>query len=226
MEKKLTDIIKSAERLGYTIDKRPNKLNIIGVRNSKATSQDKFDDLLAYFTYDNNGKLVGRVVSGTTDPSTSFLKSPINLKGAAILKSGQYKDAYQLGLHRNKYEALVQRKPVTVIRDNDRNALINYLAPTQTGLYGINIHKSTKGKNNEDIIGLDSAGCQVFRNIRDFEDMMQLARISKNKYGNNFTYTLLDDRDLLKFANTTILLVAGIGLVGLSVYLFIKKSKG
>jgi len=225
MEKKLTDIIKSAERLGYTIDKRPNKLNIIGVRNSKATSQDKFDDLIAYFTYDNNGKLVGRVVSGTTDPSTSFLKSPINLKGAAILKSGQYKDAYQLGLHRNKYEALVQRKPVEVIRDNDRNALINYLAPTQTGLYGINIHKATKGKNNEDIIGSDSAGCQVFRNIPDFEDMMQLARISKNKYGNTFTYTLLDDRDLLKFANTTLLLVAGIGLVGLSVYLFIKKSK-
>ena len=225
MEKKLTDIIKSAERLGYTIDKRPNKLNIIGVRNSKATSQDKFDDLLAYFTYDNNGKLVGRVVSGTTDPSTSFLKSPINLKGAAILKSGQYKDAYQLGLHRNKYEALVQRKPVEVIRDNDRNALINYLAPTQTGLYGINIHKSTKGKNNEDIIGLDSAGCQVFRNIRDFEDMMQLARISKNKYGNNFTYTLLDDRDLLKFANTGIV-IAGVGFVALSIYLFIKKSKG
>ena len=226
MEKKLTDIIKSAEKLGYTIDKRPNKLNIIGVRNSTATSQDKFDDLIAYFTYDNNGKIVGRVVTGTTDPSTYFLKSPMNLKGAAILKSGQYKDAYQLGLHRGKYEALVQRKPVEVIRDNDRNALINYLAPTQTGLYGINIHKAQKGKNNEDIIGLDSAGCQVFRNIRDFEDMMQLARISKNKYGNSFTYTLLDDRNLLKFANTTILLVAGIGLVGLSVYLFIKKSKG
>jgi hypothetical protein len=225
MERKLTDIIKSAERLGYSIDKRPNKLNIIGVRNSAATSQDKFDDLLAYFFYDKNGKLVGRVVSGTTDPSTVFLKSPINLKGAAILKSGQYKDAYQLGLHRNKYEALVQRKPVTVIRDDDRNALINYLAPTQTGLYGINIHKSTKGKNNEDIIGLDSAGCQVFRNIRDFEDMMQLARISKNKYGNSFTYTLLDDRDLIKFANTSVALIAGIGLVAASIYFFIKKSK-
>jgi len=225
MERKLTDIIKSAERLGYSIDKRPNKLNIIGVRNSAATSQDKFDDLIAYFFYDKNGKLVGRVVSGTTYPSTAFLKSPINLKGAAILKSGQYKDAYQIGLHRNKYEALVQRKPVTVIRDDDRNALINYLAPTQTGLYGINIHKSTKGKNNEDIIGLDSAGCQVFRNIRDFEDMMQLARISKNKYGNSFTYTLLDDRDLIKFANTSVALIAGIGLVAASIYFFIKKSK-
>jgi hypothetical protein len=225
MERKLSDIIKSAERLGYSIDKRPNKLNIIGVRNSAATSQDKFDDLLAYFFYDKNGKLVGRVVSGTTDPSTAFLKSPINLKGAAILKSGQYKDAYQLGLHRNKYEALVQRKPVVVIRDDDRNSLINYFAPTQTGLFGINIHKSTKGKNNEDIIGLDSAGCQVFRNIRDFEDMMQLARISKNKYGNSFTYTLLDDRDLVKFANTSIALIAGIGLIAASIYFFIKKSK-
>jgi hypothetical protein len=225
MERKLTDIIKSAERLGYSIDRRPNKLNIIGVRNSSATSQDKFDDLLAYFFYDKDGKLVGRVVSGTTDPSTAFLKSPINLKGAAILKSGQYKDAYQLGLHRNKYEALVQRKPVVVIRDDDRNSLINYFAPTQTGLFGINIHKSTKGKNNEDIIGLDSAGCQVFRNIRDFEDMMQLARISKNKYGNSFTYTLLDDRDLIKFANTSVALIAGIGLVAASIYYFIKKSK-
>jgi hypothetical protein len=225
MERKLTDIIKSAERLGYTIDKRPNKLNIIGVRNSAATSQDKFDDLIAYFFYDASGKLIGRVVSGTTDPSTAFLKSPINLKGAAILKSGQYKDAYQLGLHRNKYEALVQRKPVVVIRDDDRNSLINYFAPTQTGLFGINIHKSTKGKNNEDIIGLDSAGCQVFRNIRDFEDMMQLARISKNKYGNSFTYTLLDDRDLVKFANTSIALIAGIGLIAASIYFFIKKSK-
>ncbi len=225
MDRKLTDIIKSAEKLGYKIDKRPNKLNIIGVRNSSATNQDKFDDLLAYFIYDDKGNLRGKVVPGTTDPSTSFLKSPINIKGAAVLKSGQYKDAYQLGLHRGKYEALVQAKPVTVIRDNDRNALINYFAPTQTGLYGINIHKSTKGKNNEDIIGLDSAGCQVFRNIPDFMDMMTLAKISRKNYGNSFTYTLIDQRDTLKFRNTTLSLIAGISLLLLSGYLFIKKSK-
>jgi hypothetical protein len=225
MDRKLTDIIKSAEKLGYKIDKRPNKLNIIGVRNSSATNQDKFDDLLAYFIYDDKGNLRGKVVPGTTDPSTSFLKSPINIKGAAVLKSGQYKDAYQLGLHRGKYEALVQAKPVTVIRDNDRNAFINYFAPTQTGLYGINIHKSTKGKNNEDIIGLDSAGCQVFRNIPDFMDMMTLAKISRKNYGNSFTYTLIDQRDTLKFRNTTLSLIAGISLLLLSGYLFIKKSK-
>jgi hypothetical protein len=224
MANNLRDIIKSAENLGYTIDKRPNKLNIIGVRNSKATSQDKFDDVLAYFTYDANGNLIGKVVPATTDPSTYFLKSPMSKSGAAILKSGQYKDAYQIGLHRGKYEALVQAKPVTVIRDSDRNALINYFAPTQTGLYGINIHKSTKGKQNDDIIDLDSAGCQVFRNIPDFMDMMRLAQTSRKKYGNSFTYTLIDERDTLKFRNTTLSLIIGVGLLALSGYLFTKKK--
>jgi hypothetical protein len=225
MKETLKDIIGSAQKLGYNIDKRPNKLNIIGVRNSNATSQEKFDDLIAYFTYDKNGNLVGKVVPGTTDPSTVFLKSPINVKGAAILKSGQYKDAYAIGLHRNQYEALVQVKPVTVIRDADRNALINYFAPTQTGLYGINIHKAQKGKNNEDIIGTDSAGCQVFRNLTDYMDMMRMAQTSRKNHGNSFTYTLIDQRDVLKFRNTTISLIVGIGLLVLSSYLFIKKSK-
>ena len=225
MAQTLGNIIKSAEKLGYKFDTRPNKLNIIGIRNSKATSQDKFDDLLAYFTYNDNGNLVGKVVTGTTDPSTYFLRSPINTKGAAILKSGQYKDAYAIGLHRGQYEALVQVKPVTVIRDADRNAYINYFAPTQTGLYGINIHKAQKGKNNEDIIGTDSAGCQVFRNIPDFLDMMRLAQTSRKKYGNTFTYTLIDERDTLKFRNTTISLLFGFGLLTLASYLYIKKSK-
>lgn len=225
MQANLNSIIKSAEKLGYPIDKRPNKLNVIGVRNSKATSQDKFDDLLAYFTYDNNGNLVGKVVPATTDPSTYFLKTPMNVKGAAILKSGQYKDAYAIGLHRGQYEALVQVKPVTVIRDDDRNALINYFAPTQTGLYGINIHKSTKGKSNEDIIDKDSAGCQVFRNIPDFMDMMRMAQTSRKKYGNTFTYTLIDERDTLKFRNTTLGLLFGVGLLTLATYLYKKISK-
>lgn len=224
MQANLNSIIKSAEKLGYSIDKRPNKLNVIGVRNSKATSQDKFDDLLAYFTYDDKGNLVGKVVAGTTDPSTYFLKTPMNVKGAAILKSGQYKDAYAIGLHRGQYEALVQVKPVTVIRDSDRNAYINYFAPTQTGLYGINIHKSTKGKSNEDIIDRDSAGCQVFRNIPDFMDMMRLAQTSRKKYGNTFTYTLIDERDTLKFRNTTLSFIVGLGLLTLATYIY-KKNK-
>lgn len=218
----LSQIIKTAESKGYTIDKRPFKLNLIGIRNSKATDQNTFDDNLAYFYYDDNGKLVGKVAPATTDPSTYFLENPMSSKGAAILKSGEYKNAYAIGTHRGKYTALVQVKPVTTIRDSDRNAYINYLAPTTTGLYGINIHRATRGKDNVAIIDRDSAGCQVFRDIADFNAMMGLAQTSKNKYGNSFSYILIDERDTIKKRNT-LLLIGGILLVAASTYFIIKK---
>jgi len=218
----LQQIIKTAENKGYTIDKRPFKLNIIGVRNAKATNQNTFDDQLAYFYYDNNGQLRGKVAVGTTDPSTYWLNNPMNVKGAAVLKSGEYKDAYAIGLHRGQYTALVQVKPVTTIRDNDRNAIINYFAPTTTGLYGINIHRATLNKQNKAVIGQDSAGCQVFRDVADYNEMIDLAKKSRDKYGNKFSYILIDELDEIKFRNTSILFL-GLGLVSFSLYYFFKK---
>jgi hypothetical protein len=222
MARTLNDIITTAQKLGYTIDKRPFKLNIIGVRNSAATNQIKFDDQIAFFHYDQNGNLVGNVAPATTDPSTYFLNNPINSRGAGILKSGEYKDAYQLGLHRNSYKALVQAKPVTVIRDNDRNSFINYFAPTQTGLFGINIHRASLTKNNVTDIETDSAGCQVFQNASDFNSMMQMADTSNQKYGNKFSYILIDERDTLKLVNTSLI---GIGLLSIAFALYLYNKK-
>lgn len=219
----LNDIIKTARDLGYTIDTRPYKLNLIGVRNSKATNQDTFDDSIAYFYYDDKGKLIGKVVPATTDPSTYWLNKPKDSsKGAAILKSGEYKNAYSIGSHRGKYNALVQVNPVTTIRDNDRNSFINYLAPTTTGVYGINIHRATIGKNNVAMIDQDSAGCQVFRDFKDFNQMMQLASQSRDKYGNTFSYILIDERDAIKTRNT-LLLGAGLLLIAGAIYFYTKK---
>lgn len=218
----LQQIIKTAESKGYTIDKRPFKLNLIGVRNEKATNQNTFDDQIAYFYYDNNGQLRGKVSVGTTDPSTYWLNNPMSVKGAAVLKSGEYKDAYAIGLHKGLYTALVQVKPVTTIRDNDRNALINYFAPTTTGLYGINIHRATLNKANKAVIGQDSAGCQVFRDVADYNEMIDLAKKSRERYGNSFSYILLDERDYVKLKNTSILII-GVGLIAYSGYLFLKK---
>jgi hypothetical protein len=213
----LQDIINQAKSLGYTIYTQPFKLNIIGVRSKNKSDQTKFDDKIAYFTYDNNGKLIGKIAPATTDPSATYLEQPINLKGTAILKSGEYKDAYKIGLHRSKYQAVVQNKPVTVIRDNDRNAVINYLGKTDTGMFGINIHKSSIGKNNEFLIDKDSAGCQVFQKVSDFNDFMLMANKSKEVNGNTFTYILLDEIDKIKFVNTT-LLVVGLLFFSIGVY--------
>jgi len=217
MLQSLQDIIQRAKSLGYTIYTNPYKLNIIGIRSANKTDQTKFDDRIAYFTYDNNGKLIGKIAIATTDPSATYLEKPINLNGTAILKSGEYKDAYKIGLHRGKYQAVVQNKPVTVIRDNDRNAIINYFGKTDTGMFGINIHRATIGKNNEFLIDKDSAGCQVFQKMADFNDFMLMANKSKDVNGNSFSYILLDEIDKVKFVNTT-LLVVGLLFLGIGVY--------
>lgn len=218
----LQNIIKTAKSKGYNLHTEPERLNIIGVRTDNPINQNSFDDKIAFFYYDKEGKLHGKVASATTDPSTHFLNEPISEKGTAILKSGEYINAYSIGLHRGLYPALIQQKPVTVWRDNDRDGFTNIGGTQETGMYGINIHKASI-KNNTAIIDKDSAGCQVFEHIGDFNEMMRLANISKAKYGNNFTYILIDERDYKKRINTIIASISII-LAGflLSRYLFKK----
>jgi hypothetical protein len=215
----LDTIIFQAKSQWYSFDERPYKLNVIGIRNPKNTSPEKFEDEIAYFYYDENGNINGKVVPATTSPSVYYLENPIVSGGSAILKQGQYKDAYSIGLHRGLYEALVQSKPVTIIRDADRNKYINFFAPTTTGLYGINIHRASV-KNNVTYIGQDSAGCQTFQNISDFDDMMKMAKKSRDLYGNTFTYTLIDQKQV--YTNYTI--IAGI-VIAIGLYIKYLKKK-
>lgn len=222
----LQEVINEVTRLGYEIDRRKYALNVVGIRSDEKTSPVFFDDFIAIFYFDEKGDLQGEVVPATTDPSVNFLKDPMNPRGTAVLKSGQYKNTYAIGLHRGKYNALVQvLAPVTVIRDDDRNSDINYFAPTFKGYFGINIHRASRGKNNEAEIGLDSAGCQVFRNEKDFDKMMIYANRHKDLYGNKFNYTLIDKRDEIKLRNTKIVLIlAGImAIYGYYIYKQLKK---
>ena len=81
----------------------------------------------------------------TTDPGTFLLRNPMQEQGTAILAQGQYVNAYELGLHRGQYEALVQQKPLTIIRDYDRDAKLDFSNGTKTtGYYGINIHRANR----------------------------------------------------------------------------------
>lgn len=223
----LESVIEEVKSLGYSIDTRPFKLNVVGIRNPNITRPENYEDQLAYFYYDNNGRLVGKVAEGTTTPSVYWLNSPMNTLGTAILKQGQYVDTYGIDFHRGKYEALTQKKPVTVIRDNDRNSILNYFAKTTTGLYGINIHRSTAAWSDKDKIGQDSAGCQVFRFREDFDEMMRFARKSRDMYGNKFTYTLIDQREQLQNQRKKAINygVIGLVLIGMTGYVYFLSKK-
>lgn len=220
----ILQVVKTLKQKGYLVYTQPYQLNIVGIRSNNKVSLS-FDDFIAWFYYDDNGKLQGQVVAATTDPSVQFLKNPKNSKGTAILKSGQYVHAYQLGMHKGKYKALVQIQPVTVIRDNDRDGFTTFRDTTETGLFGINIHRASRGKQNETIIGPDSEGCQVLQNENDYNNLIAAAEKSANLYGNNFTYTLIDERDVQKKVSTGLVIGVGLLLVSYSIYWGIQFNK-
>jgi len=134
----------------------------------------------------------------TTDPGTFWLKNPAYLQGTAILKEGQYENAYALGLHQGKYTALVEIKPVVVMRDYDRNAVLDFKnGSLEKGTFGINIHHAaSKGKTL--YVDKYSAGCQVFQSAEDFKQFIELCEKHRSLYGNVFTYTLIDFRAVRK----------------------------
>ena len=64
-------------------------------------------------------------------------------------------------------------------------------------MFGINIHRATKwgGKKSKQVDKW-SGGCQVIAANDDWNEFMDICRVAKNKWGNSFTYTLLDSKDL------------------------------
>ena len=182
---------------GFKTFSRPFELNIVGIR-ANSTTPNSFDDSLNIFYKTSDGKWQFHQFAATTDPGTYWLKNPMNPQGTAIVKHGQYASSHRIGLHRGKYLALVQQRPLTIIRDYDRNANLDFMnGREETGIFGINIHHASVNGTTKSVEKY-SAGCQVFANINDFNLFMQLAERHKQLYGNDFTYTLIDERALVR----------------------------
>lgn len=178
---------------GYKVFTGAEELNLVGIRTLPGEA-GKFDDTLAVFYVDADGNEAFHLFAITTDPGRYYLNNPANVDGTAILKEGQY-PVYQYALHRGAYMALCQRTgDVTVYRDRNKNNVIDY-DNTDTGMFGINIHHAAKTGKTE-FVGKFSAGCQVFQSIDDFNEVMELVRKQLRKYGNKFTYTLLNTNDI------------------------------
>ncbi|GAA4275944.1 hypothetical protein [Aquimarina mytili] len=180
---------------GYEIYRQPYRLNIVGYR-SRFVRSNQFDDEIHVFYTNDQGKWVYHIFKATTDPGQYWLENPIHPQGTAFLKKGQYKDAYSVGLHRGVYPALIQKAPVTIIRDYQRRGLFKWFESgiTDTGKFGINIHRARK-QGITKVIDDFSAGCLVFANAEDFNRFMNMAKEHRHRYGNSYTITLVDFRD-------------------------------
>ncbi len=189
-EKRNYKFFESAEPL------KPFNLNIFGIRSSN-TSPNKFDDLIGIAYLDYGGDKVLELYPATTDPGRYWLLNPMNINGTAILKEEQYRGTFKLGLHHSDYLALVQNKPVKVYRDRDRDDHLDLDdSKIQEGMFGINIHRAASHHKSENV-NKWSAGCQVIQDPKDFKEFIEICKTQNSRYGNSFTYSLLNEKDLL-----------------------------
>ncbi len=178
-------------------DRRNFNLNIVGIRNP-FPELDRFGCQLAVF-WKYAGEFHFREWPITTYPGSHYLIDKLlNPRGAAILAPGQYRGVYRLDLHNGRYQALCQRGgPVRVFRDGNRDRVFD-LDPesVEGGWFGINIHAPVDpaaGRNYvKDLVRASSAGCQVFQRVADFLEFRQLCREAMSRWGNSFTYTLVE----------------------------------
>jgi hypothetical protein len=174
-------------------------VNIVGIRNSSTGGDvtNKFDDHITV-SYKVNSEWQFHCYDCTTDPGKHWVENIMNKHGVAILKPGQYRGSHKIRKHQGRYDALGQQKPVKVYRDKNKDGTYDFSEENvHEGIYGINIHRATKyaGKKSSQIDRW-SAGCQVIAANDDWTAFMKIMRAARAIWGNSFTYTLIESKDI------------------------------
>lgn len=169
--------------------------NIVGIRNANRQSNSYDDRCFVWWT--ENDTEVSHDYTITTHPGYYYLQNPIaGTKGTAILVPGQYKDCWELAMHRGKQFALCQHcGMVRVYRDDNKDTVLDYDPKTiDTGLFGIDLHHGSI--DDSDVVGPWSAGCQVWRYEQPHEDLMnKFKQLGNDNNFDRFSYTLVMQED-------------------------------
>jgi hypothetical protein len=172
-------------------------LNLIGIRNSDTGDAvtNAFDDTF-FIAYRDAGSWKIHNYGCTTDPGAHWQQAPMNAGGTASLVPNQYRSTWRIDLHQGLYKALKQFKPVDTYRDKNKDLkYTRHIEDITNGIYGINIHRANQSGVSQRVDKW-SAGCQVLADSADFANLMYLAHVAEKKYGNSFTYTLLESKDI------------------------------
>ena len=170
-------VVAAMERKGYQVDRGPGELNIVYVEGMNpdgtpnADEANKWNDLRLVIRFEGGvPKIVGEWAA-TTEPGRYWTENPMSPLGAARIEFGQYK-SWQVGMHRNNHEALVQTGgEVTVCRDLNKDGQRTG-DKRQTGEFGINQHWGYDLPEVEKA----SAGCLVGQSKDGHRQFMALVK--------------------------------------------------
>lgn len=169
---------------------------LFGVRSGGPV--DLFNDGIGVAYIDGHGEKKTVCFGATTDPGRGYLKNRMgNPKGTAILCPGQYRACWKIGVHARgrewAHKAMVQaNKAFKVWRDFDRDGELSPKGKAYDDVTGLNMHTVIGSPKT---VGRWSAGCQVVKCPTDHQKIMALAELSKNNFGNSFSYTLFKEKD-------------------------------
>ncbi|MBD2206241.1 peptidoglycan-binding protein [Calothrix sp. FACHB-1219] len=196
---------------GYTVFTERQEYNIVYIEgmNVDLTLNDdrpnSFNDLRLVLEIQEGKPVILDQWEGTTEPGVRYTNTPLNPKGAARIKFGQYR-AWQVGTHQagkpTAHEALVQTGgEVNVHRDFDKNFLRTN-DKIDTGFFGINQHWGFDFPQND--IKTASAGCLVGRTTAGHRQFMELVKQDKRYQADKkytFYSTVIAGDDLMKPEN-------------------------
>lgn len=169
-------------------------VNIIAIRNNLPSKKvtNLFDDWLS-ISFKINGVWQFYIWSATTDPGKAPMLKGNNGTGTARVVPGQYFGSHFIRKHQGKYDALCQKGHLRLYRDANKDLIYDETKITDSYLDGINIHKA--GQDSTWVDGW-SAGCSVFKRVKDFDVFMKFCKTAVKLHGNSFTYTLIESKDI------------------------------
>lgn len=170
-------------------------LNMIAERNREARP-GLFDDLV-WLVYMEGGEWKAEAWKATADPGLIALKAPSNKNRVARIKAGQYRGAWTIGKHKQRYPALRQARKVTAERHAPGN---NWQEnpPTEDGLFGLNWHAAATDPFDfgstaaKDEVNRWSEGCVVIQRSYDYVEFWSRILRAAHQWGPDFTGTVLD----------------------------------
>ena len=194
-------VVAAMQRKGYQVDRGAGEMNIVYVEGMNldgtpnANEANKWNDLRLVIKFeDGEPKIVGKWAA-TTEPGRYWTENPLSPLGAARIAFGQY-NAWQVGMHRNNHEALVQTGgQVTVCRDLNKDGERTGDA-RQTGEFGINQHWGYDLPQVEKA----SAGCLVGQSVDGHQRFMALLKSDPRYQANRkyvFATAILAESDVL-----------------------------
>ena len=175
-------------------------LNIFGIRDTTFVD-DKFNDYIGVAFEDDLCQKKVDLYPATCDPGIHWLRNPLNKNGTIIMLEGQYKSCYKIGIHGRTgnfpYEALEQIGEMEYVRDNNKDNVLD-IDPSKKikGIFKTNLHRCSKWKI-VNYIGRYSAGCQVVKDPKHFEEFMVTANRQQSLgWGDKFSYSLFNIKDI------------------------------